>query len=72
MIKAFSRVKSKIVHKKLAKAKDPDLRASLQAIKRAAELARQTALQTDTGIVVVEGQKMVHVSAKELRQEQVR
>ena len=56
----------------LAKAKDPDLRASLQAIKRAAELARQTALQTDTSIVVVEGQKMVHVSAQELRQEQVR
>lgn len=55
----------------LAKAKDPDLRASLQAIKRAAELARQTALQTDTGIVVVEGQKMVHVSAQELRQERV-
>ncbi|TWH76615.1 hypothetical protein LX59_00660 [Azomonas agilis] len=60
-----------MTQQELAKAKDPDLRASLQAIKRAAELARQTALQTDTGIVVVEGQKMVHVSAQELRQERV-
>lgn len=60
-----------MMQQELAKAKDPDLRASLQAIKRAAELARQTALQTDTGIVVVEGQKMVHVSAQELRQERV-
>ena len=54
----------------LAKAKDPDLRASLQAIKRAAKEARKIAVQTDTGIVIVRDNKIVHVSAEELRQGQ--
>lgn len=54
----------------LAMAKDPDLRSSLRAILRAAELARKTALQTDTGIVIVQDEKIVHVSAEELRREQ--
>ena len=52
----------------LAQAKDPDLAASLQAIQRAAELARKTALQTDTAIVVVEqNQQCVRLSAQDLR-----
>ena len=54
----------------LAKAKDPDLRASLQAIKRAAKEARKIAIQTDTGIVIVRDNKIVHLSAEELRQGQ--
>ncbi len=54
----------------LAKAKDPDLRASLQAIKRAAKEARKIAVQTDTGIVIVRDNKIVHLSAEELRQGQ--
>lgn len=53
----------------LARAKDPDLRASLQAMQRAAELARKTAIQTDTGIVILEGERIVRLSARELRQE---
>ena len=53
----------------LAKAKDPDLRASLQALERAAKLARNTALQTDTGIVIVQDNQIVHVSAEQLRRE---
>lgn len=54
----------------LAEAKDPDLLASLQAIRRAALLARKTAVQTDTGIVIVLDEKIVHVSAEQLRREQ--
>ncbi|MDP2432960.1 MAG: hypothetical protein Q8O33_13130 [Pseudomonadota bacterium] len=53
----------------LAQAKDPDLRASLAAIHRAADLARKTALQTDTGIVIVRDEKLVRISAEQLRHE---
>ena len=55
--------------RELAQAKDPDLRGSLQAIQRAAELARKTAIQTDTGIVIFEGERIVHLSAQVLRRE---
>mgnify|MGYP003603733976 CR=1 FL=1 len=51
----------------LAQAKDPDLRASLQAMQRAAELARQTAIQTGTGIVIVENRQVVRMSAEQLQ-----
>ena len=37
----------------ISKAKDPDLRASLAAMQRAALLARKTAIQTETYIVIV-------------------
>lgn len=48
-------------------AKDPDLRASLKALHRAAQLARKTAIQTDTSIIVVREGKMVRITAEELR-----
>jgi hypothetical protein len=51
----------------LSKARNPDLRASLPAMQRAAELARQTAVQTDTAIVVVRDGKPVRITAAELR-----
>ncbi|WP_265286509.1 hypothetical protein [Verminephrobacter eiseniae] len=51
-------------------AKDPGLRASLNAIKRAAELARKPALQTGTSIVILQNGKIVHLSAEQLQQEQ--
>jgi hypothetical protein len=54
----------------LAKAKDPDLRASLQAMKRAAEEARKLAIQTNTGIVILQSEKVIHLSADELRKAQ--
>lgn len=54
----------------LSKARNPDLRASLAAMLRAAELARQTALQTGTAIVVVRDGKPVRITAEELRKEQ--
>ncbi|WP_347262104.1 hypothetical protein [Rudaea sp.] len=51
----------------LSKAKNPDLRASLAAMHRAAELARQTALQTNTALVVVKDGKLVRIPAEQLR-----
>ena len=54
--------------KNIQEAKDPDLRASAAAMKRAAESARKTAIQTNTGIVIQRDGKLVRISAKELRQ----
>jgi len=54
----------------LSKARNPDLRASLAAMLRAAESARQTALQTGTAIVVVRDGKPMRITAEELRREQ--
>lgn len=51
----------------ISQAKDPDLRASLVAMQRAAELAKQIAIQTDTSIVTVRDGQIVHISAQELR-----
>ena len=51
----------------ISKARNPDLRASLAAMRRAAAMARQTAIQTDTGIVIVRDGKPVLISAEELR-----
>ena len=53
----------------ISTAKNPDLRASMAAIHRAAALARQTAIQTDTGIVIVQDGRIVHVSAQKLRED---
>jgi hypothetical protein len=51
----------------LSQAKNPDLRASLAAMQRAAEMARQTAIQTDTALVVVQDGKLKRITAEELR-----
>lgn len=53
----------------LSKAKDPDLRASLAAMQRAAALARKIAMQTDTGIVIVQDNELRYITAEELRRE---
>jgi imidazolonepropionase-like amidohydrolase len=53
----------------ISKAKNPDLRASLNAMRRAAEAARQTAIQTDTAIVIVQDGRVVRVTAEELKHE---
>lgn len=52
----------------ISKAKNPDLRSSLAAMRRAAELAHKTAIQTNTEIIVVKDGKPVRISADELRQ----
>lgn len=54
----------------LAKAKNPDLRASLAAMHRAARLARKIAVQTDTEIVVVREGKLLRIPAEQLREGQ--
>ena len=51
----------------LSKAKDADLRASMAAMQRAAEMARRTAIQTDTEIVVVQDGKVKRIPAEQLR-----
>ena len=54
----------------LSRARNPDLVASLAAMRRAAQMARSTAMQTETDIVIVKDGKTVRVSAEELRKEQ--
>lgn len=51
----------------ISKANNPDLRGSLAAMQRAAQLARQIAIQTNTAIVVVRDGKRVRITADELR-----
>jgi len=52
----------------ISKAKDPDLRGSLPAMRRAAAMARSVAIQTDTEIIVVRDGKPVRISAAQLRE----
>ncbi|MEY4766666.1 MAG: hypothetical protein RI907_3339 [Pseudomonadota bacterium] len=53
----------------ISDAKDPDLRASLDALRRAAQLARKTAIQTETSLVIVKDGQIKRISADELRQQ---
>lgn len=48
-------------------AKDELLRVSLKALKRAAGLARETAIQTGTHLVLVQDGQLTRVSPEELR-----
>jgi hypothetical protein len=57
-----------VIEADLAQAKNPKLRGSLAAMRRAAALARKVAIQTDTGIVIVRDGKPVRISAAELRE----
>lgn len=54
--------------KAITEAKDPDLRSSGAALRRAAELARKTAIQTDTNLVVVKNGELTRISAQALRE----
>ena len=51
----------------LMQAKDKDLPASLIAMRRAARAARETAVRTDTAIVVQRDHQPVRITAEELR-----
>lgn len=53
----------------ISTARDPDLRSSLAALRRASQLARKTAIQTDTELVVVRDGKIVRIPAETLRQQ---
>jgi len=52
----------------LFQAKDKDLPASLIALRRAARTAREIAVSTGTAIVVQRGDKLVRITADELRE----
>ena len=53
--------------KDIAHAKSADLRASQIAIRRAAQQARLTAIQTDTNLIIVKDGKTIRIPAAELR-----
>jgi hypothetical protein len=53
--------------KDIAHAKSTDLRASQIAIRRAAQQARLTAIQTDTNLIIVKDGKTIRIPAAELR-----
>ena len=53
--------------KPITEARDPDLRASVAAMRRAAALARETAIRTDTDLVVVKDGQLIRIPAKALR-----
>ncbi len=57
-----------MTQEELWKAKNPDLRNSLIAMKRAAAMARQIAIQTNTAIVLVKDGKVVRIPADQLRE----
>lgn len=52
----------------ISQARNPDLRASLAAPQRAAKMARQTAIQTNTAIVLVQDGKLIKITAQQLRE----
>jgi hypothetical protein len=43
---------------------------TLQAMRRAAVQARLLAMQTNTGIVIMQNEKILHLSAEQLHREQ--
>ena len=51
----------------ISEAKDPDLRASMAAMQRAAKMARKIAIQTGTDLIVVKDGKLTRIPAKDLR-----
>jgi len=53
----------------LSTARDPEMRESLTALRRAAALARKTAIQTDTELVVVRDGQIVRIPAEALRRQ---
>ena len=53
----------------ISSASSADLHASLAALRRAAQLARKTAIQTNTELVVVRDGRTVRIPADTLRRE---
>ncbi len=50
----------------LAKAKDPDVRAALGALRRAAQSARKTVMQTNTHLVIMKDGRLQRIGAAEI------
>ena len=55
--------------KDISEAKDPDLRASVAAMHRASQMARETAIRTDTDLVVMKNGQLIRIPAQALRAE---
>ena len=55
--------------KDISEAKDPDLRASVAAMHRAAQMARETAIRTGTDLVVMKNGQIIRIPAQVLRAE---
>lgn len=53
----------------LKQAKDPFILEAFDALKRAANLAREDAIKTNTGIIVSKNGKIIEITAAELKQE---
>ena len=53
----------------ISNTEDPDLRSSLTALRRASMVARKTAIQTDTELVVVVDGRLVFIDAQTLRRQ---
>jgi hypothetical protein len=56
----------------ISRARDKDIPASLIAMQRAARMAREQAVRTDTAIVVMRNDKPVRIPADELRRSGVK
>lgn len=55
--------------KDITQAKDPDLRASLGALRRAAAMARQTAIQTGTNLIIFRDGRVIRIPPETLRKQ---
>lgn len=53
-----------------AKAKDPDVRAALGALRRAAQSARRTVMQTNTHLVIMKDGRLQRIDASQLAQQE--
>lgn len=53
--------------KDISEAKDPDIRGSMAALQRAAELARKTAIQTGTDLIILKDGKLTRIPPEVLR-----
>jgi hypothetical protein len=61
-----------MTQQELDKAKDRDLAGSLAAMRRAAKMARELAVRTDTAVVISKNRQLVRVTADELRKAGIR
>jgi hypothetical protein len=52
----------------IQEAKDPDVRASVAAMNRAADAARKIAIQTGTDLIIVQDGKLTRIPPEILRQ----
>lgn len=50
----------------LSKAKNPDVRAALGALRRAAQAARKTVMQTNTHLIIMKDGRLQRIAASEL------